>query len=159
MSKCLNCSKNVPQTDGKRLKLYCNEACRKSYGRKQTRTPLPDESLADRLNESYPDNPKRGKEIKCFEDLHPEIQATIIRNSTDKDGKLDEDDKRKRTAIAVNYQHLFPDRYEPRSDLRFTTLMASAVLGHVRVSKPGDEDYDGICYKDDTKEWTVGVSN
>ncbi len=34
MGKCLNCGLEVEQHDGKRNKLYCNEACRKQYARK-----------------------------------------------------------------------------------------------------------------------------
>ena len=45
---------------------------------------------------------KRGKDIKCFEDLPLDVQATINRIS----GSNEE--KAKRTAIAINYQHLFP---------------------------------------------------
>lgn len=58
---------------------------------------------------------KRGKDIKCFEDLHPGIQSIIKDISTDENGKLDEDEKRRRTANAIHYQHMFPERYEPKS--------------------------------------------
>lgn len=57
--------------------------------------------------------PKRGKDIKCFEDLHPDIQRTIIGLSIDDMGKVDEGEKQRRTAIAIHYQHLYPDRYTP----------------------------------------------
>ena len=53
---------------------------------------------------------KRGKDIKVFEDLPPDVRATINRLSTI-DGKIDQIIKANRTAIAVHYQHLFPDRY------------------------------------------------
>ncbi len=52
----------------------------------------------------------RGKDIKCFADLPPDVQETIRKMSM-LDGKLDETIKANRTAIAVNYQHLFPERY------------------------------------------------
>ena len=48
---------------------------------------------------------KRGKDIKCFEDLPPDVQATINRLSESNE------EKAKRTAAAIKYQHLFPDRY------------------------------------------------
>ena len=54
--------------------------------------------------------PKRGKDIKCFADLPPDVQVTIDRLSL-VEGKIDQTIKTNRTAIAVNYQHLFPDRY------------------------------------------------
>ncbi len=57
-----------------------------------------------------PETAKRGKDIKCFADLPPDVQQTIDRLST-VDGKIDQTVKANRTAIAVNYQHLFPDRY------------------------------------------------
>ena len=53
---------------------------------------------------------KRGKDIKCFTDLPPDVQRTITMMSTT-DGKLNEDEKVKRTARAIHYQSLFPDRY------------------------------------------------
>ena len=54
--------------------------------------------------------PKRGKDIKCFEDLPSDVQKTIDSMSM-VEGKIDQTIKANRTAIAVNYQHLFPDRY------------------------------------------------
>ena len=55
-------------------------------------------------------NAKRGKDIKVFEDLPPDVQQTIDKMSV-VDGKIDQTIKVNRTAIAVHYQHLFPDRY------------------------------------------------
>ncbi len=43
--------------------------------------------------------PKRGKDIKCFEDLPADVQSTINTPSED------EAEHKRRTAIAVNYQH------------------------------------------------------
>ena len=53
---------------------------------------------------------KRGKDIKTFNDLPPDVQKTIDSMSM-VEGKIDQTIKANRTAIAVNYQHLFPDRY------------------------------------------------
>jgi len=54
--------------------------------------------------------PKRGLDIKCFEDLPPDVQETIDRMSVF-NGKIDRAIKIKRTEAAIRYQHLFPDRY------------------------------------------------
>lgn len=48
---------------------------------------------------------KRGFDIKCFEDLPPDVQATIRRLSESNE------EFQKRTGIAIAYQHLFPNRY------------------------------------------------
>jgi len=48
---------------------------------------------------------KRGKDIKCFEDLPPDVQQSIEREP--------EDQRPRRTAGAIYYQHLFPNRYYP----------------------------------------------
>ena len=48
---------------------------------------------------------KRGKDIKCFEDLPADVQRTIERLSDNPE------EKRRRTGIAIHYQHLFPGRY------------------------------------------------
>lgn len=81
---------------------------------------------------------KRGKDIKCFADLHPSIQDTIVKMSTI-NGKVDNDEWNKRTVAAIKYQHLFPDKYEPHG----------AVCTGVVTGKPGDEDYNGVC----TEAW------
>ena len=54
--------------------------------------------------------PKRGKDIKTFADLPPDVQQTIDSLSM-VDGKICQRVKANRTAIAINYQHLFPDRF------------------------------------------------
>lgn len=51
------------------------------------------------------DNLKRGKDIKCFADLPPDVQA-IIRRISESNEEFE-----KRTKAAIKYQHLFPDRY------------------------------------------------
>ena len=53
---------------------------------------------------------KRGKDIKTFADLPPDVQYTINRLSQ-VEGKICPRVKANRTAIAINYQHLFPDSY------------------------------------------------
>lgn len=54
--------------------------------------------------------PTIAKDIKCFVDLPPDVQRTINMMSTI-DGRIDEAEKAKRTARAIHYQSLFPDRY------------------------------------------------
>ena len=78
---------------------------------------------------------KRGKDIQCFADLPPDVQQNIISMSTI-NGKLDEAIKAKRTTSAITYQHLFPDRYEPRAGLD---------AGPIVTGLPGDPDYNGVC--------------
>ena len=53
---------------------------------------------------------KRGKDIKSFEDLPPDVQQTIGMMSM-VEGKIDQTIKANRTAIAIHYQHTFPERY------------------------------------------------
>ena len=57
-----------------------------------------------------PETAKRGKDIKTFADLPPDVQMTIDSLSM-VDGKICQTVKANRTAIAINYQHLFPDRF------------------------------------------------
>ncbi len=61
-----------------------------------------------------PETGKRGKDIKCFADLPPDVQRTIVKMSTT-DGRLDKEDKAKRTARAIHYQGLFPDSWYSKS--------------------------------------------
>lgn len=48
MNKCLQCNKEVPQTIGKKTRLFCNDACRKAYSR----------ANADKISNSKADNSK-----------------------------------------------------------------------------------------------------
>ena len=81
---------------------------------------------------------KRGKDIKCFADLPRDVQQTIERVSRINNNEAEyKTEKAKRTASAIRYQHLFPERYG-----------ADHLRGYV-TGKPGDADYNGIC----TDEW------
>ena len=53
---------------------------------------------------------KRGKDIKCFADLPPDVQV-IINSMSEVDGVIDQKAKADRTEAAIMYQHLFPNRY------------------------------------------------
>lgn len=64
---------------------------------------------------------KRGKDIKCFVDLPLDVQL-IINEMSLVDGKIDKTIKANRTAIAVNYQHIYPNRYH-------STMAAVVVAG------------------------------
>ena len=83
--------------------------------------------------------PKRGKDIKCFEDLPPDVQQAIDDISL-VDGKIDKILKANRTAIAISYQHTFgAGAYYPHG----------AVCTGIVTGKPGDAGYNGIC----TEAW------
>lgn len=59
-----------------------------------------------------PETDKRGKDIKCFADLPPDVQRTIERVSRINNNEAEyKTEKAKRTARAIHYQSLFPDRY------------------------------------------------
>ncbi len=75
---------------------------------------------------------KRGKDIKCFADLPRDVQQTINEISDTPEEKAN------RTAIAINYQHIFPESYGQGSNADFTELLTQA-----------GPDYNGIC----TPEW------
>ena len=105
---------------------------------------IPEQGITERV---LPDKPKRGKDIKCFEDLPPDVQRTIEMLSDS------EEEKQRRTGIAIHYQHIFPGEYEPNSGEAFTKLMAtlSANSPNYPVSKPSDTDYVPMC--ETTKKW------
>ena len=63
------------------------------------------QGLINRSAAQVRDYQKRGKDIKCFEDLPPDVQATI-RNLSDTNEEF-----QRRVGIAIRYQHQFPDRY------------------------------------------------
>lgn len=106
---------------------------------KQGSTFVSDSGSESGFDDETSEGPKRGKDIKVFEDLPPDVQETINRMSL-VDGKIDQIIKAKRTATAIRYQHLFPDSYEPQHAVSIATR--SGVV-------TGDADYNGIC----TSEW------
>lgn len=63
------------------------------------------ESVAVAIKAMQDAQSKRGKDIKTFDDLPPDVQATINRISESNE------EKQKRTKVAIAYQHTFPDRY------------------------------------------------
>ena len=159
MAKCKQCGVELRIVPGKVRPVFCGDRCRKAAKRAELKkneavagpsvdelrtngaklptsdSPSPDKTTTD----SNIGQPKRGKDIKCFADLPPDVQQTIDKMSV-VGGKIDKTIKANRTAIAVNYQHLFPGRYYPQD---------SAISSPVCIGKPGDADYDGIC----TPEW------
>ena len=70
--------------------------------------------------------PKRGKDIKAFADLPPDVQATINRVSQSNE------EKQKRTAAAIKYQHLFPDRFHS------TGYVGTPNLGQAQTAEIGE---------------------
>ena len=54
---------------------------------------------------------KRGKDIKTFADLPPDVQLAIKSLSMDETGYIDKVEKANRTAIAINFLQVFPGRY------------------------------------------------
>ena len=72
--------------------------------------------VVGKVGDTHPVIPERGKDIKCFADLPPDVQMTIDSMSL-VDGKIDQTIKANRTAIAINYQHQFPDQYYPHNTL------------------------------------------
>lgn len=83
LEKCRHCGIDLPTLKQKRINL---EACSNCQ-------------------------PKRGLDIKCFEDLPADVQETINQMCRIDDNKIDATAKANRTAIAIHYQHLFPGRY------------------------------------------------
>ena len=70
--------------------------------------------------------PKRGKDIKTFADLPPDVQATINRISQSNE------EKQKRTKAAIKYQHLFPDRFHS------TGYAGTPNLGQAQTAEIGE---------------------
>ena len=74
---------------------------------------------------------KRGKDIKCFEDLPVDVQQTINRTSMT-EGKINQTIKALRTTLAIRYQHLKPNRYYSAND-----YYGASYPEHLRKEKKG----------------------
>lgn len=174
MVKCkCGCGKNVLVVSGKVQRQFYSDKCRKTSKRAELKEskaptcPVVDEPRTDGIKPPTSDtNPgqfpktarfpthKRGKDIKCFADLPPDVQQTIDSMSL-VDGKIDQTIKANRTAIAVNYQHLFAGAYYPHGAVCTDIMKASERASYKpaselgpgefnHVSKPGDADYVGV---------------
>lgn len=151
---CMNCGKDVPQTEGKRPKLYCNEACKKAVQRKaklidngtkpisgHNRTGISGQPVTDLekcryCGKSLPalQKPRRypGACYGCAIEQPPPIT---------KDNTLSS-----RPALE------FTGQMTPSERANYKTAAELAVLSKEvgkpvfnKVSVPGDDDYDGIC--------------
>lgn len=123
MANCKQCGDVLEVVAGKEPKIYCSDACRKTYNRQHRTPPTPDETTPDTPIKLTPDTMqqtperqvyKRGKDIKSFEDLPLDVQADIELMSVDKangDDAVYEQEHKDRTERAIRYQHLFPDRF------------------------------------------------
>lgn len=132
MNKCVICGKECKAE-------CCSGACR---AKKSRRTASKD--IRQRTAQAH--GLKRGKDIKCFADLSYDVQQAVDRISTDAE------DKAKRTARAIHYQHLYPNKYLNKSTVTNYT-MTDFEREHYRpvdqlakgefnpVSKPGDSHY------------------
>lgn len=96
------------------------EANRKAKQRQRERI---EQGMTITLDNVIPDViPKRGKDIKCFEDLPLDVQQTI-RSLSDTNEEF-----QKRTQTAIRYQHLFPDRYHSTGLSRTSTIPDKSML-------------------------------
>jgi hypothetical protein len=133
MSKCIEC--NEVELKNPKAK-FCSDRCRMRHKR------------ANNPNTEKPeqDNPNS---------LPLDVIETINRLTTNPDGSINEQERLRRTAIATNYQRLYPDELSNEdvihTDQEFTKTMTQAKPGHVRVSKPGDADYKPLC--ETTRRW------
>jgi len=112
MAKCRQCGKEYEHK--RSTSAYCSPKCRNRFYR--NRLSASTATLTTDCNAkpaTLTGAPKRGKDIKVFEDLPLDVQQTIDRMST-VDGKIDQAIKANRTAIAIHYQHIFPDRFESK---------------------------------------------
>ena len=152
MAQCRQCGEVF---EAKRsTAVYCSDKCRKLAFLKVS-VPL-----------SVP-GCKRGKDIQCFADLPPDVQGEIERMAKWKEevgANTYEAEKAARTATAIHYQHLFPNRYYPTgisgvtANVKVPDYKSSDELAPSQYNKvplPGDADYVGVCHEVDGC-WVVG---
>jgi len=109
MGKCIICGKDSGK--GRTCSSTCRSRLARSVAKNSKLSPATVAVVAVALEkEPSVATVKRGVDIKTFEDLPPDVQRTIEAMSQHADNKAE--DKAKRTARAIAYQHLFPDRYE-----------------------------------------------
>lgn len=125
MANCRQCGNVLESMVGKESKIYCSDACRKTWNRQHRTEATPDKPTPDTLVMVTPDTTeqtperrayKRGKDIKCFEDLPADIQEDIVLMSASKAGNdevMYQQERANRTERAIEYQRQFPDRFYP----------------------------------------------
>jgi hypothetical protein len=119
---------------------FCGDTCKKRAQR--AARPAKDVPLTCPVKAkgvTPTENAKRGTDIKCFADLPPDVQETIMRVSVGSATKTREQEIAQRTKAAIKYQHVCPDRYDPRGQVRFSPAFTQLLMDHL----PGDPDYVG----------------
>jgi len=105
IAECEHC---LTEYDAKRsTSRFCGPKCKQAFYRNRMKTDV----TVTAAKPVTVTGAKRGKDIKCFEDLPDDVRATIDHMSRGSNGKIDHTILVNRTAIAINYQHLFPGRY------------------------------------------------
>jgi hypothetical protein len=114
MAICKQCGQEF---EAKRVTAqYCSAKCRKLAFQADAKISVPIVSVPV-ISDTVTDKPKVkkfGKDIKCFEDLPPDVQRDILamsRVGNDNPAVYNIANLQQRTVIAINYQHLFPHRY------------------------------------------------
>lgn len=129
MKHCKQCGREF---EG--ISRYCKNACRQKAYRNRNET-------ATVTRQSVTPEPKCNKQI-----LHPDIIARIDAIASGPE------DWARRIKGAEDYARLFTNR---PAYSEFARRMAQAGPGHVRVSKPGDDDY--VCFKTEPRIcWRCG---
>lgn len=156
--KCLNCGKPVEQAEGKRAKVYCDDACRKAFGRKAQIRTIPDKlSNPDTPKAPIPDISGQGRYCS-IKDVSPEAALKACGPCTTTIGEPAFDDKGYQIAFAIDDT----THYDPKNPGRYTGPMTPDSLVPLaeaqgrprkklpdgsylwRVPKPGDDDYEGV---------------
>lgn len=121
---CKQC--NV-EFEGRAGAKYCSAKCRKAASRVKCDINVTDEPIL------VTDNviPK----VKDFHSLPQDVQQSIMRIADS------DEDVRQRTIVALSYQQLYPDSRHKGipASLDISNLLPAGQ--HVKVSKPGDPDY------------------
>lgn len=157
MTKCMNCNQEFKgkRADAKYCSDVCRVIFNRNIKVESVTdnvTDKPERTAQGNIRESKPGDPdyepqcetthafvesrpktthfpthKRGKAIKSFTDLPLDVQQSINRMSINRDGTVNQTVKANRTAIAINYQHLFPDRYDSTGLSRTSSTKGAAL--------------------------------
>jgi len=157
MAKCLNCGKDVPQTPGKRVRLYCNEACKKAFQRKAKLSDNGTKAISGQHNgtgseanksiydkcdwskltrDEQEDRWARIKAAGCV--LTGGYQPTIADELPANFGQPDcqcmhcQQNRRSKHPRVINH-----------GDYKLANELVANEIN--RVSLPGDVDYEGVC--------------
>ena len=132
---CLHCGQEVPQTEGKRQKSYCNDAHKKAFQRNMKLVDNGTPGISGHIT---------GQSDESKKSIFEKVDWSLLSKSE----RHARGEKIKSAGCVLTGGFKLPANYKTAAELAALTKQTGKPQFN-RVNRPGDPDYDGVC----TAEW------